>query len=147
MQSLPLILLMIAGGVCLAIQPSTNARMAQHVGLIGGAWMNFFVGLIILSCLGLTLGKADLTQVKNASWWQFAGGFFGAFFVSLGIFVVPKIGTTAALSAVIAGQLTTAVVLDHFGFFDLKQVAISPMRLAGIGLLVAGVFCIIYKPG
>lgn len=28
MQQLPLILIMVFGGVCLAIQPSTNARMA-----------------------------------------------------------------------------------------------------------------------
>ncbi|MGK0239084.1 MAG: uncharacterized membrane protein YdcZ (DUF606 family), partial [Candidatus Pelagisphaera sp.] len=35
MQQLPLILIMVFGGVCLAIQPSTNARMAQHVGVLG----------------------------------------------------------------------------------------------------------------
>jgi transporter family-2 protein len=137
---------MIAGGVCLAIQPSTNARMAEHVGVLGGALMNFIVGLIVLTCLSLFVGKADLTQVKNASWWQYAGGFFGAFFVSLGLFVVPKVGTTAALSAVIAGQLITAVILDHYGFFDLRQISLSPMRVVGITLLGAGVFCIIYKP-
>lgn len=146
MQQLPLILLMVLGGICLAIQPSTNARMAQHVGLLGGALMNFVVGAIILAALALTIGKADLKQLPNASWWQYLGGFFGAFFVSMGIFVVPKIGTTAALAAVISGQLITAVILDHYGLFDLKQIAITPLRIGGVALLAIGALCIIYKP-
>lgn len=146
MQQVPLILLMIFGGICLAIQPSTNARMAQHVGILGGAIMNFLVGLIVLIAIALAFGKADLKQLPNASWWQYLGGFFGAFFVSMGIFVVPKIGTTAALGAVIAGQLITAVVLDHYGIFDLKQIAITPLRIGGIALLALGALCVIYKP-
>jgi len=137
---------MILGGICLAIQPSTNARMAQHVGILGGALMNFFVGGLVLIAIALTFGKADLRQLPNASWWQYLGGFFGAFFVSMGIFVVPKIGTAAALGAVIAGQLITAVILDHYGFFDLKQIAISPLRIGGVALLTLGALCIIYKP-
>lgn len=137
---------MIFGGICLAIQPSTNARMAQHVGVLGGAIMNFLVGSIVLITIALVFGKADLKQLPNASWWQYLGGFFGAFFVSMGIFVVPKIGTTAAIGAVIAGQLITATILDHYGIFDLKQIAITPLRIGGIVLLALGALCVIYKP-
>lgn len=137
---------MIFGGICLAIQPSTNARMAQHVGVLGGAIMNFLVGSIVLITIALVFGKADLKQLPNASWWQYLGGFFGAFFVSMGIFVVPKIGTITALGAVIAGQLITATILDHYGIFDLKQIAITPLRIGGIVLLALGALCVIYKP-
>jgi len=137
---------MIFGGICLAIQPSTNARMAQHVGVLGGAIMNFLIGGIVLITIALVFGKTDLKQLPNASWWQYLGGFFGAFFVSMGIFVVPKIGTTAALGAVIAGQLITAIILDHYGIFDLKQIAITPLRIGGIVLLALGALCVIYKP-
>jgi transporter family-2 protein len=70
--------------------------MAQHVGVLGGAIMNFLVGGIVLITIALVFGKADLKQLPNASWWQYLGGFFGALFVSMGIFIVPKIGTTTA---------------------------------------------------
>ena len=146
MQQIPLIQIMVLGGVLLAIQPSTNARMAQHVGVLGGALMNFLVGSIVLIALALVFGKADLKQLPNASWWQYLGGFFGVFFVSMGIFIVPKIGTTAALGAIIAGQLTMAVILDHYGLFDLKQIAITPLRISGVALLALGTLCVVYKP-
>jgi transporter family-2 protein len=64
----------------------------------------------------------------------------------MGIFIVPKIGTTAALRAIIAGQLTMAVILDHYGLFDLKQIAITPLRIGGVALLALGTLCIVYKP-
>jgi bacterial/archaeal transporter family-2 protein len=56
----------------------------------------------------------------------------------MSIFVVPRIGTAAAMSAVIAAQLTTGVLLDHFGAFGMKQIPLDLKRAVGCLLLVAG---------
>jgi bacterial/archaeal transporter family-2 protein len=102
------------------------------------ACISFAVGTVALLLLVLIAGKGNLKGIGEAPWWEWTGGFFGAFFVSMSIFVVPRIGTAAAMSAVIAAQLTTGVLLDHFGAFGMKQIPLDLKRAVGCLLLVAG---------
>jgi len=46
------------------------------------------------------------------------------------------------LAASIAGQLIAASIIDHFGFFGLNVHQISAGRIAGIALLIGGIFLI-----
>jgi len=55
------------------------------------------------------------------------------------VFVVPRIGTAAAMSAVIAAQLITGVTLDHLGAFGMRTVPLDLKRVAGCLLLLGGV--------
>jgi transporter family-2 protein len=40
------------------------------------------------------------------------------------------------------GQMTMALVMDHFGLFGLARHEISPLRILGASFLVAGVVLI-----
>ena len=51
-------------------------------------------------------------------------------------------GITFFLTVSIAGQLAMAVMLDRMGAFGLPVVQISPMRVAGVLLVLAGVFLV-----
>ena len=68
------------------------------------------------------------------------GGFYGAGFVAALAFAAPRLGVTTALSVAIASQLVAAMALDHFGLLNLPQQPITPTRLAGIALVLLGVF-------
>jgi bacterial/archaeal transporter family-2 protein len=138
MSSLLLLSMMFSAGIAIAVQPSINARLAQKVGVLESACISFAVGTIALFLLVLLAGKGNLKGISEAAWWEWSGGFFGAFFVSMSIFVVPRIGTAAAMSAVIAAQLIAGVLLDHFGAFGMKQIPIDLKRVAGCLLLLAG---------
>jgi transporter family-2 protein len=46
---------------------------------------------------------------------------------------------------IIAAQLIVGMLLDHFGAFGLKVEPLSLRRLAGAGLLAAGVFLILRR--
>jgi bacterial/archaeal transporter family-2 protein len=138
MSNLLLLSMMFSAGIAIAVQPSINARLAQKVGVMESACISFAVGTVALLLLVLIAGKGNLKAIGEAQWWEWTGGFFGAFFVSMSIFVVPRIGTAAAMSAVIAAQLTTGVLLDHFGAFGMKQIPLDLKRAAGCLLLVAG---------
>jgi transporter family-2 protein len=48
-------------------------------------------------------------------------------------------------AATIAGQLSTAVVLDRFGAFGLPEKPITLARVLGVGLLAIGVVLIVRK--
>lgn len=66
----------------------------------------------------------------------------GAFFVFTSLFVAPRIGVTALLAGVTAGQLIASVAMDHFGLLGLQSQPVSLGKAAGIALLVAGVIMV-----
>jgi transporter family-2 protein len=70
------------------------------------------------------------------------GGLYGAVFVSMAAFAAPRLGVTFFLTISIAGQLLMALLLDRVGAFGVPRVEISPTRLAGVALVLAGAFLV-----
>lgn len=138
MSQFLLLFLMFCGGIVVALQPSINARLAQKVGVIESSFISFAVGSVALLALVLCMGKGSLRGVAGASWWELTGGLLGAFFVTATIVVVPRIGTTATMAAVIAAQLATGLLLDHYGLFGLRHLPLDGKRAMGVVLLLAG---------
>jgi transporter family-2 protein len=138
MHSLGFFLLMFLGGIAVAIQPSINGRLAQKIGVVESSAISFAVGTLALMAVALVAGRGSFKGLTEARGWELTGGFLGAFFVTLTIIIVPRIGTTAAMAATIAAQLTTGILLDHFGLFGFRAVPLDPKRAVGAGLLLLG---------
>ena len=145
MNQILLLVLMFCGGIAIAVQPSINGRLAQKVGTLESSCISFAVGTLLLLVMVLIAGKGSLKGVVNCSWWELTGGGLGAFFVTMTIVAIPRIGTTAALAAVIGAQLTTSVLLDHFGLFGFRAIPLDGKRAIGVALLMAGTSLIIRK--
>lgn len=145
MSNLFWVLLMFFGGMAVAVQPSINARLAQKVGTYESSLISFAVGTLALLIVVMVSGRGNLRGMATASWWEMTGGFLGAFFVTLTIITVPRLGTTAVMATIIAGQLITAALLDHFGLFGLRHLPLTPLRLVGMLLLAAGATLIIKR--
>jgi len=139
MNSLFFFLLMFLGGICVAVQPSINGRLAQRVGVIESSCISFAVGTLVLFAILVIGGRAgNLRGIVDARWWELTGGFLGAFFVTLTIVAVPRIGTASVMAAAIAAQLIAGLLLDQFGIFGLRTVALDGKRALGVALLLAG---------
>lgn len=145
MSQFLLFLLMFCGGIAIAVQPSINGRLAQKVGTFESACISFAVGTLLLLGVVLFFGKGAIKSLGSASWWELTGGALGAFFVTMTIVAIPRIGTTAAIAAVIGAQLTTGVLLDHFGLFGFRTIPLDSKRAIGIALLMAGTSLIVRK--
>lgn len=142
MSQLVFVLAMLAGGVAVAIQPSINARLAEKTGFLQAATISFAVGTLILLLLSLLSHQGSLRRASEADWWQLTGGFYGAFFVSMTIVAVPRIGTTAVLALTIVSQLITGLVMDNYGLFGMRGIPFDAKRILGVSLLLVGVFLI-----
>ena len=147
MSNLLLMVLMVAGGVAVAVQPSINARLAEKTdgektGYLQAATVSFAVGTLILLILSLSSNHGSFRRTSEADWWQLSGGLFGAFFVTMTIIGVPRIGTTAVLALTIVSQLVAGLLLDHFGLFGMRGIPFDFKRIAGVALLLVGVFLI-----
>lgn len=138
MSNTLLFLLMFCGGMAAAIQPSINARLAQKIGLLESAFISFAVGTLVLLMVVFIGGRGTIKGVYGADWWELTGGVLGAVIVSLTILVVPRIGTAATMAAIIAAQLTTGLVLDHFGLFGFKELHFDLKRFIGLVFLALG---------
>ncbi len=138
-NSMLFFLLMFWAGVTVAVQPSINGRLAERVGTIESSCISFGVGTLVLLVIMLLGGRAGhLRGIADARWWELTGGLFGAFFVTITIVVVPRIGTASAMAATIAAQLITGLVLDQLGLFGFRTVPLDGKRLLGVVLLLAG---------
>ena len=142
MSNLILIVLMVAGGVAVAVQPSLNARLAEKTGFIHAATISFAVGTVILFVAAVMSGQGSFRRVGDADWWQLTGGFFGAFFVAMTILGVPRIGTTAVLALTIVSQLIAGLVMDHYGLFGMRGIPVDLKRMVGVLLLVGGAYLV-----
>ena len=58
--------------------------------------------------------------------WMWLGGLMGLTVVSSITFAQPRIGATAVIGILIAGQLVMGAVIDRFGLFGVDQIGISP---------------------
>jgi transporter family-2 protein len=132
-------------GAALSLQVAINAVLAKGTGhAVWAAAISFFVGLTALLLIG-TLSRARLPSLSVAGglpWWAWVGGLLGAIYVVSTIVVIPKLGAATLIALVVAGQMLTSLVLDHFGAFGLQEQGVTVWRAAGAVLLVAGVVLI-----
>jgi transporter family-2 protein len=139
MNSVLLFFLVFCGGITVAVQPSINGRLAQRVGAVESSCVSFAVGTLALFAILLLSGRlGNLRGIADASWWELTGGLLGAFFVTLTIVVVPRIGTASAMAAIIAAQLTAGLLLDQYGMFGFRTIPLDGKRALGVGLLLVG---------
>ena len=52
--------------------------------------------------------------------------------------VTPRIGATATIGLLIAGQLAMGVLIDRYGWFGVEQVPLNWPRIVGVLLLAVG---------
>jgi len=140
-----LLFLMFCGGIAIAIQPSINGRLAAKIGIIESSCISFAIGALALLGGALLAGKGSFRGLADAPWWTLTGGLLGAFFVTMTIIAVPRIGTTSAMAAVIGAQLATGILLDHLGLFGFRTIPLDGRRAAGVLLLMAGAALIFRK--
>lgn len=140
------LVLALFGGVVIAMQGLINGRLSAELGgPVMAALVSFSVGWLCLAALNASLvfsraaPAPSLAAVAGMPWWAWTGGLIGAFLVSTAAAAVPKLGVATYISAVIAAQLVTAALLDHFGAFGYQPRPISWTKLAGLAALALGV--------
>ncbi len=129
-------------GATLAVQIGLNATMSRHLGSpLAAAFLNFAVGTAILF-IALAFGRGSLpmlAQAGAAPWWAWAGGLLGVLFIATSIVTGPLIGGATFLALLVAGQMTAAILIDHYGVLGFPARPIDGWRFAGAALVIAGV--------
>lgn len=139
-------ILAILGRVSVAIQQVLNANL--RVALDSAAWSGFvsyFVGVACMALLALALRDPipSVAVAARVPWWAFSGGLFGATFIALAIFLIPKLGAASFIVLLVTGQMLASMMVDHFGWFGLPEHPIDLPRIVGTALLIGG--CVLIR--
>ena len=137
---LPILLTLLAGGM-IALQAPTNVMLAKAGGSpVLAALISFAVGTLALFVAWLASGqRPGLAPFAGLPWYAWMGGVYGATYVAIAAYAAPRIGLASLITIVIGGQIVMALALDHAGALGLPRMPVSPARLAGAALVVAGV--------
>ena len=132
--------LALAAGAFGAVQVAVMGKLGERIGSLEAVLVAAIVtGIIALPALVVARqGLGGLGDTLAQPWWMLTGGALGAFIVLSITIAGPKIGTTAVVGMLIAGQLVAATVIDRFGWFGFDRVGLDWPRIVGIALLAAG---------
>jgi len=135
----------LAGGL-VGAQAPVNSVVSDKVGSLGAVAVNFVVGTMLILVIAFVFaGGFDVDRgVDPPAWyyWIF-GGVAGVAIVLTSLVTVRQLGAGGVAAAVIAGQLTSSVVLDRLGVLGLEERAVTWDKLLGIALLAAGTILIV----
>ena len=132
--------LAVLAGLAGSVQVAVMGRFGGRIGVIEALTFAAAVQLVLSLAILLVLrtGLGGLGHGFRAPFWLWSGGLLGLIVVGTITFAQPRIGATATIGILIAGQLVMGAVIDRFGLFGVSQIAISPARAAGIVLLGIG---------
>jgi transporter family-2 protein len=140
-------LLAIGTGCCIALQASANGKLRHTIESPLFASYFSICGTILTATVAMLLIRPPLPyleKVRETQWWNWIGGPLGMMIVLAGATLTRELGAGLFIALVVGGQLLCSLCLDHFALMGLNQQAISPGRVLGAVLVVAGVVCIKY---
>jgi transporter family-2 protein len=134
------VLLAVLGGLCGSVQVAVMGRFGGRVGVLEALAFSTAIQLVVSVAVLLAArgGIGGLRHVGATPAWMWIGGLMGFTVVTSITFAQPRLGATAVIGILIAGQLVMGAVIDRFGLFGVEQIGISPARALGIGLLGIG---------
>jgi transporter family-2 protein len=147
-NNLLLILLALITGALIPIQAATNSAFSKSIGnpFITG-FMVFAVGIVAIAIF-LLLKRVPFPptdKLIQAPLYGYAGGLIVATYVIIITYLSPKIGVATAIGFIVTGQILCAVIIDHFGLFNVAVRTVSFTRLLGVLLMISGVYMVMKK--
>lgn len=136
--------LLLAGlaGASLVVQQALNSnlRMALRSAVWSG-FASYFVGVVCMALFALAMREPlpSATVAGRLPPYAWTGGAFGAIYIALAILLVPRLGATTFVAALVTGQMLASIAFDQFGWLGLAQRPLDLPRAIGVALLVGGV--------
>lgn len=140
-----ILVLTVLAGCLMPVQPALSAMVARGLGNpYLSSFISFFVGTVALGCLCLAqrISWSGGKALPQLPWWVWTAGLIGAFFVTISIVAIPRLGATNVMALLIAGQMLMSLVMDHFGWLGVAVQPLSVWRVLGAILLLLGVVLI-----
>ena len=138
-----LIILAAIGGVAVTIQGQFMGLLDKNMGTLESVFITYSSGGILAAVAIIISRGGNLKAVQTVPWYALTSGLAGLVIVSTIGYTVPRLGLSKAFTIVVASQFLVASTLDHFGLLGAALRPIDLSRLAGMALLIGGVWLIV----
>lgn len=131
-----------------AVQARANGALATAFGApveaslwsFGSGWLVLVVGLVALPRARAGLRRVvAAVRAAHLQWWELLGGLAGGFFVGVQTFAVPQLGVALFTIALVGGQTTNALLVDHLGLGPAGRTHVTAGRVAAALVTFVGV--------
>ncbi|TDX51618.1 DMT family transporter [Orenia marismortui] len=141
MEGIIFIIIAAISGLAMAIQGSLNSGLGKVIGDLEATFVVHVIATMLVSLLLFifSLGKGDLSQLSEAPWYTYLGGILNVIILYGVIYSIANLGVANATTAIITGQVLTAILVDHFGLFGLEKIHFQWTQLVGVLFLAIGV--------
>ena len=129
-----------AAGLGGAVQAAVMGELGDRVGIVPAVAVSVLVSLAcgMVALLVWERSFAGLRAAAHEPAWLWIGGVMSIFIILAVTIGPPRIGVTATVAVVIAGNLVSAAIIDRFGLFGVERVGLGWPRVLGFVLLALG---------
>ncbi len=133
--------MLVVAGLGIPVMASMNAAVGVRLGApFAAVAVLASVLLIAAAATSFAFESLAVPAVQSVPKAYLAAGILFFFYISTITIGAPRIGIGNAIVLVLLGQITSAVVIDHYGLFGAPSVPISGQRLAGVTLMLGGIY-------
>jgi transporter family-2 protein len=128
-------------GVILAVHLAMNGKVGATINNARVANAVFWcIGALMAVAIGLSgWHRGALEPVRSVNPLLLTAGAMGACLVFAIAWLIPRVGAGPVMITLLAGQILGGLLLSHFGWLGSPVQPITLTKLAGVGVMIAGV--------
>jgi bacterial/archaeal transporter family-2 protein len=136
----------IAAGSANPVQAGASGQLNK--GLESAIWSALFVyasglaGVLVLQLILRQAWPGERFGGNDLPWWAWTGGLLSIGSTVAGLTLAQKMGSGVFTGVSLTASLLTSIFLDQFGLLGFKPHPVSSLRMAGSGLMIAGLWLI-----
>jgi bacterial/archaeal transporter family-2 protein len=132
------ILIGLCGGVAVGLQAPVSGTIGQRLGGASSSLIVHISGAVLSAILLFLRGGERIRDWTSLPWYMLGSGIFGVILFQTINWTFPRLGVSVMVALIIIGQLTTGLVIDHFGLLGTAVRHIDLTRIIGLFVLMLG---------
>ena len=142
-SSIPLIIIAAIGGIAITLQAQFMGIMDRSIGTLESMFITYASGGLLIGLAMLVNRGGNLSAWGSVPWYALSAGVLGLVIVGTIGYSTPRLGLVTAFTILVASQFIVGALLDHFGILGADLRPLNLTRIAGIGIMLLGVWLII----
>jgi bacterial/archaeal transporter family-2 protein len=140
---IPLIIIAAVGGIAITLQAQFMGLMDKNIGTLESMFITYASGGLLIGFAMLVNRGGNLSAWRSVPWYVLSAGVLGLIIVGTIGYSTQRLGLVTAFTIIVASQFIAGALLDHFGILGADLRPLDFTRLAGIGVMLLGVWLII----
>jgi transporter family-2 protein len=117
--------------------------MDRRIGTLESVFITYFSGGILIGLVMLIQRGGNLSASAAVPWYAYSSGALGLVIVGTLAYSTPRLGLVAAFTIFVSAQFAMGALVDHFGWMGSAVRPLTVSRLAGMAVVLVGVWLII----